>query len=127
MLPIDTYSPNLVSFDERVPATPHGIMHQCFTDALVVSMDCGGVGIGGSIPTCKSSDNSPFPQIGTIGAMVIVWRVRGKIIRSVLCNIVLLWPGFPPHVQMSSLRFSCYRQHCAQRNAPVFKLLKGGL
>ena len=25
----------------------------------------------------------PFPQIDTIEAMVIVWRVRGKIIRSV--------------------------------------------
>jgi len=31
---------------------------------------------------------SPFPQIDIIGAMVVVWRVRGKIIRSVLCNIV---------------------------------------
>jgi len=31
---------------------------------------------------------SPFPQIDIIGVMVIVWRVRGKIIRSVLCNIV---------------------------------------
>ena len=31
---------------------------------------------------------TPFPQIDIIGAMVIVWRVRGKIIRSVLCNIV---------------------------------------
>jgi len=30
----------------------------------------------------------PFPQIDIIGAMVIVWRVRGKIISSVLCNIV---------------------------------------
>jgi len=30
----------------------------------------------------------PFPQIDTIGAVVIVWRVRGKIIRSVLCNIL---------------------------------------
>jgi len=30
----------------------------------------------------------PFPQIVTIGAVVVVWRVRGKIIRSVLCNIV---------------------------------------
>jgi len=29
-----------------------------------------------------------FPQIGIIGAMVIVWRARGKIIRCVLCNIV---------------------------------------
>jgi len=33
-------------------------------------------------------DCSPFPQIDIIGAVVIVWRVRGKIIRSVLCNIV---------------------------------------
>jgi len=31
---------------------------------------------------------SPFPQIDIIGAMMIVWRVRGKIIRSVLCSIV---------------------------------------
>jgi len=31
---------------------------------------------------------TPFPQIDIIGAMVIVSRVRGKINRSVLCNIV---------------------------------------
>ena len=30
----------------------------------------------------------PFPQIDIIGAVVIVWRVRGKIIRYVMCNIV---------------------------------------
>ena len=30
----------------------------------------------------------PFPQIDIIGAMMIVWRVRGKIIGSVLCSIV---------------------------------------
>ena len=30
----------------------------------------------------------PFPQIDIIGVVVIVWRVRGKTIRSVLCNIV---------------------------------------
>jgi len=30
----------------------------------------------------------PLPQIDVIGGMVIVWMVRGKIIRSVLCNIV---------------------------------------
>jgi len=30
----------------------------------------------------------PFPQRDIIGAIVIVWRVRGKIVRSVLCNIV---------------------------------------
>jgi len=32
--------------------------------------------------------HSPFPQIDIIGAMVIVWRVRGTLIRSVLCNIL---------------------------------------
>jgi len=42
----------------------------------------------------------PFPQIDIIGAMVIVWRVRGKIIRSVLCNIV--------------------RNNCAQCNAHTY-------
>ena len=31
---------------------------------------------------------APFPQIDIIGAVVIVWRVRGKIIRYVLCSIV---------------------------------------
>jgi len=36
----------------------------------------------------KWRKESPFPQIDIIGAMVIVWRIRGKIIRSVLCNIV---------------------------------------
>jgi len=30
----------------------------------------------------------PFPQIDIIGVVVIVWRVRGKTIRSVLCNMV---------------------------------------
>jgi len=30
----------------------------------------------------------PFPQVDIIGAMVIVRRVRGKIIGSVLCNYV---------------------------------------
>ena len=30
----------------------------------------------------------PFPQIDIIKAMVIVWRVRWKIIRSFLCNIL---------------------------------------
>jgi len=31
---------------------------------------------------------APFPHIDIVRAMMIVWRVRGKIIRSVLCNIV---------------------------------------
>ena len=30
----------------------------------------------------------PFPQIDIIGAVVIVWMVMWKTIRSVLCNIV---------------------------------------
>jgi len=30
----------------------------------------------------------PFCQIDIIGAMMIIWRVRRKIIRSVLCSIV---------------------------------------
>ena len=30
----------------------------------------------------------PFPQIDIITAVVTVWRVRGKTIRSVLCNTV---------------------------------------
>jgi len=38
--------------------------------------------------TVVTAPPSPFPQIDIIGAMLIVWRVRGKIIRSVLCNIV---------------------------------------
>jgi len=32
--------------------------------------------------------STPFPPVDIIGAVVIVWRVRGKIIRSVLCSIV---------------------------------------
>ena len=33
-------------------------------------------------------NDARFRQIDIIGAVVIVWRVRGKIIRSVLCNTV---------------------------------------
>jgi len=36
----------------------------------------------------NSNGVAPFPRIDIIGAVVIVWRLRGKIIRSVLCNIV---------------------------------------
>jgi len=38
--------------------------------------------------TADHVTDAPFSQIDIIGAMVIVWRVRGKIIRSVLCSIV---------------------------------------
>ena len=47
-----------------------------------------------AVACCVKNDNTlpplppPFPQIDIIGAVVIVWRVRGKNIRSVLCNIV---------------------------------------
>ena len=45
--------------------------------------------------------NDVLSQIDIIGTMVIVWRVRGKIIRSVLCNIV--------------------RNNCAQCNAHTYE------
>ena len=38
--------------------------------------------------TFYESRPTPFPQIDIIGAMVIAWRVRGKIFISVMCNIV---------------------------------------
>jgi len=44
---------------------------------------------------------TPFPQVDIIGAMVMVWRVRGKIIRSLLCNIVC--------------------NNCAQFNAQIYE------
>jgi len=42
----------------------------------------------GTLNRAQSVHTPPIPQIDIIGAMEIVWRVRGKIIRSVLCNIV---------------------------------------
>jgi len=44
--------------------------------------------IMGTGAASSASAPLPFPQIDIIGAVVIVWRVRGKTIRSVLCNIV---------------------------------------
>jgi len=41
-----------------------------------------------TVPVLLVTKNPPFPQIDIIRAVVIVWRVRGKAIRSVLCNIV---------------------------------------
>ena len=52
---------------------------------------------------CLAGITPRFPQIDIIGAMLIVWRVRGKIIRSVLCNIV--------------------RNNCAQCNAHTWTVL----
>jgi len=42
----------------------------------------------GSWEHAMLSAHPPFPQIDIIRTMVIVWRVRGKTIRSVLCNTV---------------------------------------
>jgi len=73
-----------------------------------------------------------IPQIDTIRAMVIVWRVRGKIIRSVRCNIVcnscaqcnahtwtdltLLWIGFyltgPISLCLDSFLYMHFVCHC---------------
>jgi len=53
--------------------------HKWMFDLIWVSLPCGcGTGVGLPPPS--------FPQIDIIGAIVIVWWVRGKIIRSVLCN-----------------------------------------
>jgi len=45
--------------------------------------------IASDLRHCIASCSTPFPQIDIIGAMVIVWRVRGKIIRSVLCSTIM--------------------------------------
>jgi len=50
--------------------------------------------------TTQVSAVAPFPQID-IGAMMIVWKVKGKIIRSVLCSIVC--------------------SYCAQCNAHIYE------
>ena len=61
-----------------------------------------------------------FPQIDIIGAMMIVWRARGKIIMSVLCSIVCnnctQWTAhtFEQNWQFSGLGFvSLGPFHCA--------------
>jgi len=51
--------------------------------------------------------SAPFPQIDIIGDVVIVWRVRGKTIRSVLCNIVC--------------------NNCAQCDAPTYEQTNSSL
>jgi len=39
-------------------------------------------------PQQQCECSPPFHQTDIIGAMVIVWRARGKIVRSVLCSIL---------------------------------------
>jgi len=54
----------------------------------------GGSKLGPHLTQCAQGQGltarqvTPFPQIDIIGVVVIVWRVRGKTIRSVLCNSV---------------------------------------
>jgi len=70
------------------------MLHQwnvCFTCSKnSVMAQCTEVTTHYQIKTVHSSEalSAPLSQINIIEAMVIVWRVRGKIIRSVLCNIV---------------------------------------
>jgi len=55
-----------------------------------------------------------FSQIDIIGVIVIVWRVRGKIIRSVLCSIVRLY-GIAVFVLKGDVKLHC-------KNLPTPKL-----
>jgi len=54
------------------------LLPPCVADVVIMFLSCF---------FCLSSP-SLFPQIVIIGEMVIVWRAIGKIISSVLCNIV---------------------------------------
>ena len=37
--------------------------------------------------TCDAFGPSPFRQIDIIGAMAIVWRVRGSVLCNIVCHI----------------------------------------
>ena len=50
-------------------------------DSLMISL-----AYGPALSPNYSPFKNLFPEIVIIGGMVIVWRLRGKIIRSVLCN-----------------------------------------
>ena len=56
------------------------------TEHATVSVTVGHICIRSIV--MRPNNVPPFPQIDIIGDVVIVWRVRGKTIRSVLCNIV---------------------------------------
>ena len=47
---------------------------------------------------CTIIENFHFPQIDIIGAMVIVWRARGKIIRSVQYCVQQLYTVNSTHI-----------------------------
>jgi len=75
----------------RPDALPQGRRREFFLRCPEIQGDLDGRGT--PVTMTRSLDvhdyqHTPFPQIDIIGAMVIVWRVRGKTIRSVLCNIV---------------------------------------
>jgi len=63
-------------------------VHNRQTDAAVNSYHCAVYHCAGFSCSISRPNIPPFPQIDSIGAVVIVWRARGKIIRSVLFNIV---------------------------------------
>ena len=57
--------------------------------SLILLLLLHSAGLRGLMVACSTALwEAPFPQIDIIGAVVIVWRARGKTIRSVLCNIV---------------------------------------
>ena len=82
------------------------------------------------LPSSHPSLSSPFPRLDDIRVMVIVWRLRGNIIRTVLCWIV--WHSV--HSQQRTYVSSSYRFNrlgfvslgplrCAQRRLPRVVLL----
>ena len=59
--------------------------------SIIIRLDCTSHDVYCTVLFIKLHSNTvqaPFPQTDIIGDVVIVWRVRGKISRSVLCNIV---------------------------------------
>jgi len=67
--------------------SPTGQTHKNGTHFVLAAFENVTASDGGAY-TPFDHGHTPFPEIDIIGAMVIVWRVRGKIIRSVLCSIV---------------------------------------
>jgi len=55
----------------------------CASEIQIPSLNKAVHDLGERCKLSRGSRTPPFPQIDIIGAMVIVWRARGKIIRSV--------------------------------------------
>jgi len=67
--------------------SPTGQTHKNATRFVLAAFENVTASDGGAY-TPFGHGHTPFPQIDIVGAIMIVWRVRWKIIRSVLCNIV---------------------------------------